>query len=197
MKPIIGIIFRKSKSSNKRDIKIIYYDIMMAVIKSGGIPIGIDNYNIDDYYNICSGFILQGGDLIEDKNLEILRKLNNINIPVLGICLGMQEMGLAFSGNLVDISLEVEEKNHDIKINNNTLLYSIVKTNYITVNSRHKSVVRDTNLIVSAVNGDIIEAIEDTNKRFFLGIQWHPENMYDTDIYAKRIFDYFIKMCHH
>ena len=133
----------------------------------------------------------------EKKEKEVKRKLNNINIPVLGICLGMQEMGLTFSGNLVDISLEVEEKNHDIKINNNTLLYSIVKTNYITVNSRHKSVVRDTNLIVSAVNGDIIEAIEDTNKRFFLGIQWHPENMYDTDIYAKRIFDYFIKMCHH
>ena len=34
------------------------------------------------------------------------------------------------------------------------------------------------------------------NNKFYLGLQWHPENMYDEDINAKKIFDYFIKVCH-
>lgn len=197
MKPIIGIISRKGISASGNSTLIVYYDIVSSVIKSGGIPIGIYNDNINDYYNICDGFILQGGDLIDSNNLGIIRKLNNDNIPVLGICLGMQEMAVSFSGNLIDISSSVEEKFHSIKIDTNSLLYRIVSSEYITVNSRHKSIVKDTNLMISARNNNVIEAVEDNTKRFFLGIQWHPENLYDNDIYAKRIFDYFIKMCHH
>ena len=197
MKPIIGIISRKGISASGNSTLIVYYDIVSSVIKSGGIPIGIYNDNINDYYNICDGFILQGGDLIDSNNLKIIRKLNNDNIPVLGICLGMQEMAVSFSGNLIDISSSVEEKFHSIKIDTNSLLYRIVSSEYITVNSRHKSIVKDTNLMISARNNNVIEAVEDNTKRFFLGLQWHPENLYDNDIYAKRIFDYFIKMCHH
>ena len=197
MKPIIGIISRKGISDSGNSTLIVYYDIVSSVIKSGGIPIGIYNDNINDYYNICDGFILQGGDIIDSNNLGIIRKLNNDNIPVLGICLGMQEMAISFSGNLIDISSSVEEKFHSIKIDTNSLLYRIVSSEYITVNSRHKSIVKDTNLMISARNNNVIEAVEDNTKRFFLGLQWHPENLYDNDIYAKRIFDYFIKMCHH
>ena len=63
-------------------------------------------------------------------------------------------------------------------------------------NSYCKSIINKTNLYVSGISFDnYIEAIEDNNKRFFLGIQWHPENMYDSDIDAKKIFDYFIKIC--
>ena len=194
MKPIIGIITRNSKSSSGKKINIIYSDIISSVAKSGGVPVGIDN-NIDRYLNICDGFILQGGDDIDNNNLEILKILNEKNIPVLGICLGMQEMG---GGELRDIDNHLGNKLHEIYIDNNSLLYKIIKKEKILVNSRHKSAINDTDLFVSSRSIDnIIESVEDNSKRFFLGVQWHPENMYDKDENARKIFDYFIKMCHH
>ena len=59
------------------------------------------------------------------------------------------------------------------------------------VNSKHKKVVTDTNIPVSAYNDDgMIEAVEDRTKKCFLGVQWHPESIMDED--NKKIFDYFI-----
>ena len=195
MKPIIGIITRKSKSSSGNDIDIIYSDIISSVIRSGGIPIGIDN-NIDTYIDICNGYILQGGDDIDSNNINILKILYEKDIPVLGICLGMQEMGVFKDGILVDTLGHLDNKLHKINIKKDSLLYNIINKEEILVNSRHKSIVNKTNLCVSGISYDnYIEAIEDKNKKFFLGIQWHPENMYDTSVDAKKIFDYFINIC--
>ena len=61
MKPIIGIISRKSLSESKKNIDIVYKDIYNSIIKSGGVPIGIPNEtNILEYLNICKGIIFQG-----------------------------------------------------------------------------------------------------------------------------------------
>lgn len=192
MKPIIGIVTRKSKSYTGKDIDLIYSDIISSVVKSGGIPIGIDN-DIDMYINICDGFIFQGGDDTDNKNIEMISLLREKNIPVLGICLGMQEMG---GGILKDIDNHLN-KMHEVIVNKGSLLFRIVGEDRILVNSRHKSAIKDTDLFVSGRSDNIIEAIEDNTRRFFLGIQWHPENMYDLDINSRKIFDYFIKMCHH
>ena len=71
MKPIIGIITRKSLSESNHNIDIVYKDIATSIIKSGGIPIGIFNEYFDNYLNICDGFILQGGSTLEEKNYHI------------------------------------------------------------------------------------------------------------------------------
>ena len=193
MKPIIGIVTRKSKSYTGKCIDLVYTDIISSVIKSGGIPIGINN-DIDMYINICDGYIFQGGDDINDKNIEMIKILREKNIPVLGICLGMQEMG---RGILKDIDNHLN-KMHIVIVSKDSLLHRIVGEDRILVNSRHKSAIKDTDLCVSGRSDDgIIEAIEDNTRRFFLGVQWHPENMYDLDSNSRKIFDYFIKMCHH
>ena len=76
------------------------------------------------------------------------------------------------------------------------MFYNIVGKDKILVNSRHKSAIKDTKYIVSGRSEDgIIEAIEVPEYKFFLGLQWHPENIYDVSIDAKKIFDYFIKIC--
>ena len=76
MKPVIGIISRDYVSKTNKEINITYKDIVSSILKSGGIPIGIpSNINIDDYLNICNGFILQGGDDIDSNNLKTLKKL--------------------------------------------------------------------------------------------------------------------------
>ena len=62
----------------------------------------------------------------------------------------------------------------------------------ITVNSRHNYAIKRTTLEISGHSEDnIIESIEDTNKKFFIGIEWHPESLENEE--SKLIFDYFIK----
>lgn len=196
MKPIIGIITRKSLSENNHNIDIVYKDIATSIIKSGGIPIGIFNEYFDYYLSICDGFILQGGSTLEEKNYHIIKLLHQLNIPLLAICLGMQEMALVFGGKEIDIPNH-QNTTHKIHLKDNTVLMNIIKSHHIEVNSRHKSAI--TNhccLTISATSSDnIIEVIEDTKKKFFLGLQYHPENIYDESIYSRLIFSYFIEMC--
>lgn len=194
-KPIIGIISRDYLSATNKKINIVYNDIISSVIKSGGIPIGIPiNEDITPYLDICKGFILQGGNDINDHNLLTINILKERNIPTLGICLGMQEM--FYEDNLIDIPNHQINSLHEIDINKNTNLYKILKKDKILVNSRHKSSLINTNYIISAISKDnIIESLELPKHKFFLGLQWHPENLYDIDKSSKKIFDYFIKIC--
>ena len=196
MKPLIGIIMRSDITSNKNNVNIAYTDIINAIFKSGGIPIGIPENKIDRYLDICKGFIFQGGSDINDTNLNIIKLLKEKNIPVLGICLGMQEMGISFNGKLNDINNHKNDKLHEITIKKDSLLYKILGCTKTQVNSRHKSALIETNLQISALSNDnIIEAIESKDHKFFLGVQWHPENMYNSDKHSRKIFDYFINIC--
>ena len=105
-------------------------------------------------------------------------------------------MGITFSGEEINVNNHKKTLSyaHTIKINKNSKLYNIFKTNNIKVNSRHKSVIKKTRLNVVGISNDgYIEAIEDTSKRFFIGVQWHPESMIDYDIKQKNLFKYFIK----
>ena len=52
----------------------------------------------------------------------------------------------------------------------------------------------DTTLTCVAYSEDkVLEAIEDSSKKFFIGVQWHPESLME-DENSKKLFDYFIKM---
>ncbi len=196
MKPIIGIITRDSISDKGHNISYVYDDIISSIIISKGIPIGIPSNNIDLYLNICDGFILQGGSNIEENDLEIIKKLYEKDIPLLGICLGMQEMGYLFNGNICDIDNHSNNLLHEIIIEKDSILYKIFNYKKVTVNTRHNSAITKTDLSISAKSNDgIIEAIEDKNKKFFLGIQWHPENMINNDLFSRKLFAYFVKKC--
>ena len=198
MSPLIGIIMRNSISEEQHQIATVYEDIIDAVLKSGGVPIGIPNKDIAKYISICSGFIVQGGDDIANDDLIAIKLIKEKNIPILGICLGMQEMAYLANGEIYDINNHKIEDMHEIEIVKDSLLYRILGCEKTMVNSRHKSAVKNTNLKISATSPDgIIEAVEDSNNTFFLGLQWHPENMYEYDRNSRKIFDYFIKTCHH
>ena len=148
------------------------------------------------YLDICDGFILQGGSNIEEEDLKIIKKLYEKDIPLLGICLGMQEMAYLFNGDMYKIDNHNDNKLHSVTINKDTLLHKILKCNKTIVNSRHNDAIKNTSLCINSISEDgVIEGVEDTSKRFFLGIQWHPENMTNSDLNSNKIFDYFIKVC--
>ena len=193
MKPIIGIIIRKNQK--RYSIK---EDVINVFLNKNTIPIGIFN-NDKELIDKCNGILLPGGDDIDKEDLEIIKYIYEKDIPCLGICLGMQEMGYLFNGEMNKISnykhLKPDEKYvHEITINKKSKLYQILKKEKIKVNSRHKDYLVKTDLDISSIS-DVIESIEDKNKRFFIGLQWHPESMIKYDINSNLLIDEFIKEC--
>ena len=71
-------------------------------------------------------------------------------------------------------------------------MYKIIQKETILVNSRHHSYIPKTNLKVNATYNNIIEGVEDPTKKFFLGLEWHPESL--NDINSKKIFAYFLNV---
>ena len=190
MKPIIGIIERKETLPSNNKISYINEEINEAITNSNGIPIGIDIKNIYEIINSIDGFIFQGGNEYQEEEKNLLKYLYNNNIPTLGICLGMQEMAETFKGKLYKIKNH-KNTTHKINIGQNTKLYDIIKKDKIAVNSRHEFAVKNTNFDISANVDNIIEAIEDKKKDFFIGVEWHPESLNNED--SKNLFNYFIK----
>lgn len=191
----------ESISEEGHDISYIYNDIALSIIKYGGIPVPIisNDYEVCiKLINKCNGVILQGGDNLNYKILKIINYLYDENIPTLGICLGMQQMGALFNGSLDKIEGHKSKLNyvHEVNIKKDSLLYKILKRDKIMVNSRHNDYLVNTDLFVSA-KSNVIEAIESKNRDFFLGVQWHPESMIEYDIVSNDLFSYFIEGCNH
>ena len=81
---------------------------------------------------------------------------------------------------------------HEVILKKGSKIYEILQKEKIIVNSRHNYQIKNTTLEISGISSDnIIEIIEDKTKKFFIGIQWHPESLNNID--SKRIFDYFIE----
>ena len=179
----IGMIGRRNAD------KITFNKEIVDVIKKYGFtPLGIivdfekenEFIKVKPLIDLCSGVILQGGSDYYDIDIEITKYLYQKDIPTLGICLGMQTMAMTFNGNMGDIDNHKSDKLyvHEINIDKKSKLYNIIKKDEIMVNSRHKSYIVSTDLKVSG-KANIIEAIEDSNKKFFIGVQWHPETLMD------------------
>lgn len=193
MNPIIGIVSRK-----ENDKIYVKDEIINMVLKYQSIPIIITSDN-KEIIKLCDGIILPGGDELNKNDLELIKYIYEKDIPCFGICLGMQEMGYAFNGHFNKISnynhLKKDSKYvHEVKINKKSRLYQILNKEIIEVNSRHKDYLVDTDLFVTSVS-DVIESIEDTNKRFFIGVQWHPESMLKYDLNSNLLIEEFIKEC--
>ena len=161
---------------------IVYKKLVDIILSYDLKVIGIlPSNNYKDIIDMCDGVILSGGDKSLDIDLEIIKYIHDKDIPCLGICMGMQEMGILYGGYLKKVDNHMEK--HYIEIKNS----SIYEDGIMKVNSRHHEAVFDTNLEVTA-SSDVIEMIEDKNKKFFVGVQWHPE-----DMKHDKLFDIFIK----
>ncbi len=176
-----------------------------ALLLTGGVDIFPEFYNDwedgkhrEDYIPERDGF--------EFRLLEYA--LDN-NFPVLGICRGLQLINCKLNGSLIsDIETirgtnhrkvsPTEDRMHDIKIKEGSLLSRLAGSNEAIANSSHHQAIDrlGEGLVVTARADDgIIEAVEwqeSGGKPFFLGIQWHPERFPDPeDKLSKAILNRF------
>ena len=177
---IVGILLRKDETYHLNK------ELVEWLLKNNIIPIGIPNDKLENMIQVarlCNGIILQGGSDYNEEEIKFVKYIYKYNIPTLGICLGMQMMSQAFNGK-IDGNIENHNNNkkyvHGVKIIKNTKLYSILNSDTISVNSRHNDYVKYTDLTIAALSTDgIIEAVEDNDHKFFIGVQWHPESLED------------------
>ena len=132
----------------------------------------------------------------DDFELALAREAVARDRPILAICRGHQVLNVALGGTLVqDIPSEVLgdtthdarserwERAHDVRILHGTRLGAILGRETVAVNSFHHQAVErlGEGLVISAYSsGDnLIEGIEMPDRRFVIGVQWHPESFWN------------------
>lgn len=208
-KPIIGIT--GNYGDKGCELAPGYYK---SVIRAGGIPVIIppceDKDVIINTLDKIDGLILSGGGdanplfwgeepspMLHSINPErdlaellTIRLAYNRQIPILGICRGIQMMVVALDGSIhQDIShvegvikhsqdLARDKESHSVRIEEDSILHQIFGRKEAYVNSFHHQAVRDagTHFRITATAPDgVVEAIESTEEKPIIGVQWHPE----------------------
>ncbi|PIR39049.1 MAG: gamma-glutamyl-gamma-aminobutyrate hydrolase [Alphaproteobacteria bacterium CG11_big_fil_rev_8_21_14_0_20_39_49] len=215
MRPSIGITldWQKEGTFSKRPHHALREHYFNVVEKAGGLPFGIPYApdRINDYLDKVDGLVIPGGFFESPKkwyisddgkspyepsprlefDLALIKSALDRDIPILGICAGMQLMGGLMGCKMTENLQEyyntdidhlnkkpAEEVAHYVDIKAGTLLEKITGHSRIDVNTAHREAIVETNdsVIVNCISEDgIIEGIEIPGKRFALGVQWHPE----------------------
>jgi len=143
----------------------------------------------------------------QSNDLALAEAARKHGVPSLGICLGLQVMNVAAGGTLIqDIdsqhdteiqhaSIPENRARHDVIIEQGTHLAGYLPAEELNVNSSHHQAVQTVGegLRVTAHAPDgIIEGVEDPRHPFYLGVQWHPEDMTGEES-ASTLFRAFIE----
>ena len=133
-------------------------------------------------------------DTLELKLLEYARERD---LPVLGICRGSQLMNLAEGGSLLrDVNTLYDERpqlytvlpRREVEVLADSVLYRIVGRSSLLVNSLHFHAVREPARgmrIVAREPSGVPQAVENSARRFWLGVQWHPEYLPQQESHQK------------
>ena len=227
MRPTIGITFLENIEDDPDN------NYIRAIEEFGGIPLILYPGISEDAYTDINGLLLTGGtdidpsyygeeahettDIEADRDrleLPLCERAIKEDLPVFGICRGIQIMNVArmsslyqdipsqFTDHLTHKIVEnMDDAWHDIKIQPGSLLNQITGDHVVEVNSRHHQALKviGEGFTVAAQSKDgIIEAIEDGSKQFMLGVQYHPERMFkepsskELKEHAARLFEAFI-----
>ncbi len=226
-KPIIGII-GKVQPQHGEDIwhRIDEVDeLRYLIVKNGGTAIMLlpteetlkfnDNDIKDDtilndeqknelyrQIDLCDGFVLQGGLYSSNYEIEIAKRVIELDKPLIGICAGFNNILRALGTNVIEDKTKKHDiynrdYRHKISVIEGTKLYNLINKREYSVNSIHSMIAPRENVEgyakISSISYDgLVESFELNNKKFIIGIKWHPELMLEDD-FTNKLFKEFIE----
>ncbi|WP_212391349.1 gamma-glutamyl-gamma-aminobutyrate hydrolase family protein [Sporosarcina beigongshangi] len=182
--------------------------LLDGLLLTGGNDINPILFNEEPHAHL--GEVSPSRDLFE---LELARQMLTVDKPILGICRGLQLLNVAAGGTLYQ---DIHQQNtgpilqhiqkapdaytsHFIQLEKGSLLEGIAGSERIQVNSFHHQALKDVSTVFNvsgSASDGIIEAVESIDKKFVLGVQWHPELLATKgDAVSLRIFDRFVGAC--
>ncbi len=217
MKPVIGITTYLD-TCPKKIYAAVSNNYIHSILIAGGLPVMLpvveDQDVAAEYLSVIDGLLLSGGEDIctmvygenpikevemfcpqrDSFEINLFSAALEQNMPVLGICRGLQVMNSALGGTLYqDIftqcknvlghfptKLPVDTLYHTINIEKNSILAEIFEKEELRVNSYHHQAAKDVpeEFRATAFSTDnVIEGIEHRDKNFVVGVQWHPEDL--------------------
>jgi putative glutamine amidotransferase len=239
MKPVIAItpeVVTLARAAGRGAFCGLLYSY--AIEAADGVPVVLplthDTEVLDQHLEHCDGLLLSGGgdpsprfyspplttverdtlsgaDEIRDAmELHLIREAIDLDLPVLGICRGIQMLNLAAGGTLLpDISLRVPgalpHQNpqpdafvHTVRWEPVTRLAEILGDGCDRVNSNHHQglhrIAPGFEVAGCAPDG-IVEAIEKPGARFVAGVLFHPERLLGVAPQFARLFQAFVEAC--
>lgn len=218
-----------------QDWQLLPHDYVEAIERAGGIPVILPiTENIENVINglyFLDGILLTGGPDINPQiygenpsyglqEVDVKRDehelalvdyiLKNTDLPVLGICRGLQLLAVASGGTLYqDLRLEKENSfnhtildvakhhpTHTVTIKEGSLFHKIFDKTTLGVNSFHHQAIKNIGDRFEATmiaEDGVVEGIEIPGERFICGVQWHPESMLDYENEYLKVFTTFLK----
>lgn len=220
-----------------QDWQLLAGDYIRAIERAGGVPVMIpiveDPQTLEPILGRLDGILFSGGSDIDPQyygelpryglgkinpvrdaqEVALAKKvLYEMNLPVLGICRGIQLLTVASGGTLyqdlksqrpegLNHTLNIAPKyhpTHPVDIQPGSRLYEIFGKERIGVNGfNHQAVKKlgkDFKATMLAPDG-LIEGMELVGERFVIGLQWHPEMMIDKYPEYLLIFKAFVASC--
>jgi putative glutamine amidotransferase len=182
-------------------------DRVDALVLSGGADVDPAQYDETPHETVTR--VIPERDVFE---LALCREALRRDLPILAICRGHQVLNVATGGTLVqdipsqlpgagahDPDTERWETAHEVLVLPGTRLREILGSAKVAVNSFHHQAVKDLGqgLVLSARAADdgVVEGIEMPDRRFVVGVQWHPEAFWDHEPHDP-LFRAFVRAAH-
>jgi len=232
MRPLIGVVPSRisDEATDSYQIRTVN---LAAITQNGGTPLILpyteDPATAGRYLSLVSGLYFTGGCDIQpalfgetaiptlgalcpsrdDFEILLYQKAAGLDMPVLGICRGVQIMNVAAGGSLYqDLGAQLPGAmahsrkgvsralpSHSIRVDPDSLLYALVRSETLAVNSFHHEAIKTTapgyRATAWAPDG-VIEGIESTDRTFRIGVQWHPEDMLQSAPVFAELYKAFI-----
>ena len=232
MKPVIGVT---ALYDEEKDSIWMLPGYMEGVRLAGGLPvilpINCEDADIDHLIHLCDGILFTGGQDVspavygedclpkcgipclerDETERKLLDKAMSLDMPVFGICRGLQFFNAALGGKLYqDIPSQFpdavahhqpkpyDKPSHTVLLLPGTPLAKLMGQEKLQVNSCHHQGVKvlAPGLLPMAIAEDgLVEALYAPLKTFVHAIQWHPEFMLREDEASLRLFQAFVAAC--
>lgn len=180
--------------SESKEVLEVLYGTIDGLLLAGGVDINPQNYGHEPHPHLGTTSPLQ-----DSTEIFLTQKAVADGKPVLGICRGHQMLNVALGGTLYqDIPSELPTAldhrysehakdgsvlAHDIQISEESWLAEVLEQTVIKTNSMHHQAVRDVApglRVVGTTSDGVVEVVESTSDHFAVGIQSHPEELWNT-----------------